>query len=144
MSLCIRLRDPVRLLAGHGDAKPFLGVDEVVVVVVAEVDLYPVDPAGEPAGRWGVVGGDGGAGLVADVGGLVGGEDHRLGDLHAAGADVVSVVVQGDVASLGQSAAVVGELHPHLVGAFGDRRLGLGGELVDAEDVVDELGPCRP
>ena len=28
-----------------------LGVDEVVVVVVAEVDLHPVDLAGEPAGR---------------------------------------------------------------------------------------------
>src|SRR6187401_1605506 len=123
-----------RLLAGHGDAKPFLGVDEVVVVVVAKIDLYPGDPAGELTGRWGVVGGDGGSGLVTDVGGLIRGEDHRLGDLYAAGGDVVAVVVQSDVASLGQSPAVVRELHPHLVGAFGDRRLGLRGELVDAKD----------
>ena len=35
----------------------------------------------------GVVGRDGRAGLVADVGRLVGGEDHRLGRLDAAGAD---------------------------------------------------------
>ena len=56
----------------------------------------------------------------------------------------VAVVVQGDVAALGQPAAVVGELHAHLVGAGRDRAVGLGRELVDAEDVVDELGPCRP
>jgi hypothetical protein len=46
----------------------FLGVDVVVVVVVAEVDLHPVDGAGEAAGSRVVVGGDSGAGLVADVG----------------------------------------------------------------------------
>ena len=34
----------------------------------------------------------------------------------------VAVVVQGDVAALGQAAAVVGELHPHLVRAGRDRR----------------------
>ena len=75
------------LLPGHGDAEAFVGVDEVVVVVVAEVDLDPVDLAGEPAGGGGVVGRDGGAGLVADVGRLVGREDHRLGGPNAAGAD---------------------------------------------------------
>ena len=62
-------------------------VDEVVVVVVADVDLHPVDLAGELAAVGAVVGGDRGAGLVADVGGLVRGEDHRLGGLHPAGAD---------------------------------------------------------
>ena len=30
------------LLPGHGDAEAFFGVDEVVVVVGAEVDLDPV------------------------------------------------------------------------------------------------------
>ena len=67
--------------------------------------------------RGGVVGGDGGAGLVADVGRLVGGEDHRLGGLDPAGADCGAVVVEGDVAALGEPAAVVGELHAHLVRA---------------------------
>src|SRR4051794_40986487 len=45
-----------RLLLGHGDAQSLVGVDEVVVVVVAEVELHPVDLAGEPAGPRGVVG----------------------------------------------------------------------------------------
>ena len=40
------------LLPGHRDPEPFVRVDEVVVVVVAEVDLHPVDPAGEAARRW--------------------------------------------------------------------------------------------
>ena len=77
----------VWLLPGHGDAEAFVGVDEVVVVVGAEVELDPVDLAGEPAVLGGVVGGDGGAGLVADVGRLVGGEDHRLGVLDPARPD---------------------------------------------------------
>ena len=46
---------------------------------VADVDLDPVDLAGEAAGLGRVVGGHGGARLVADVGRLVGREDHRLG-----------------------------------------------------------------
>ena len=102
-------------LAGHGDPHPLLGVDEVVVVVVAEVELDPGDLAGEPARVSGVVGRDRGAGLVADVGRLVGREDHRLGELDATGAHGCAVVVQRDAATLGQAAAVVGELHPQLV-----------------------------
>ena len=43
-------RWPGRLLAGHGDAEALVGVDEVVVVVVAEVDLDPADLPGEAAG----------------------------------------------------------------------------------------------
>ena len=46
---------PPGLLPGHGDAQPLVGVDEVVVVVVAEVDLHPVDLAGEAAAVRGVV-----------------------------------------------------------------------------------------
>jgi hypothetical protein len=60
------------LLPDHGDAEAFLGVDEVVVVVTAEVELDPVDLAGEPAAAGAVVGSDGGSRLVADVGRLVG------------------------------------------------------------------------
>ena len=43
-------------LPGHCDAHAFLGVDEVVVIVAAEVDLHPVDLSGEPAALGGVVG----------------------------------------------------------------------------------------
>src|SRR6476469_665684 len=130
----------MRLLAGHGDAEAFVGVDVVVVVVGAEVDLDPVDLAGESAGFGGVVGADGCAGFVADVGGFVAGEDHWLGGGDAAGADGVAVVVEGDVAAFGEAAAVVGELHADLVGAGGDRFGGFGGELLDPEHVVHELG----
>src|SRR5450432_399877 len=38
------------LLPGHGDADEFLRLDQVVVVVVAEVDLHEVDLAVELAG----------------------------------------------------------------------------------------------
>ena len=48
-------------LPRHGDPEPFLGVDEVVVVVDADVELHPVDLACESAGVGGVVGRDGGA-----------------------------------------------------------------------------------
>src|SRR4029453_7726262 len=128
------------LFPGHSDAEAFVGVDEVVVIIFAEIDLHPVDLAGEPAAVHGVVGGNGGAGFVADIRCLVGGEDHRLGGSDAAGPDSCAVVVQGNVAALGQPAAVVGELHPHLVCAVRDRLVGLGGELLDAKHVVDELG----
>jgi hypothetical protein len=64
----------VGLLPCHGDAEAFIGVDEVIVIVVAEVDLDPVDLGDEPAAPRGVVGGDGRAGFVADVGRLVPGE----------------------------------------------------------------------
>ena len=37
------------LLPGHGDAEPLIRVNEVVVVVDAQVDLNPVDLAGETA-----------------------------------------------------------------------------------------------
>jgi hypothetical protein len=50
---------------GHGDAEAFLAIDEVVVVVLADVDLDPADLAGEPTALCGVVGSDAGAGLVA-------------------------------------------------------------------------------
>ena len=41
-----RVRD-LLLLASHGDPPAFFGGDEVVVVVGADVELHPVDRAGE-------------------------------------------------------------------------------------------------
>src|SRR6476659_5845774 len=35
------------LLVGHGDLEPVLCLDEMVVAVAADIDLYPVDLAGE-------------------------------------------------------------------------------------------------
>src|SRR6478609_3586975 len=43
-----RSRGCLTLLACHRQVESFLGGDEVVVVVVADIDLHPVDFAGEP------------------------------------------------------------------------------------------------
>jgi hypothetical protein len=63
-----------------------------------------------------------------------------LGALDTALAHVLSVVEQRDAPALGQSAAVVCELHAHLVRSrrYGARRL--GGMDLDAAHVVRELG----
>jgi hypothetical protein len=60
------------LLSGHGNAEALLGVDEVVEIIVAKINLHPVDLASEPAAMCVVVGRNGGARLVSDVGSLVG------------------------------------------------------------------------
>ena len=52
--------------------------------------------AGELVVAGGVVGADAGAGVAADVGGLVTGEHHRNGRVDATVADLVAVDVQGD------------------------------------------------
>jgi hypothetical protein len=59
------------LLTGHRDVPPLFGRDEVVVVVVAGVELDPVDGAGELALVRCVVVADGRSGVRADVAGLV-------------------------------------------------------------------------
>ena len=58
---------------------------------------------------------------------------------HAALAHFLAVVVERHVAALGQPAAVIGELHAHLVLALRNRFRGLGREFVDAQHVVGEL-----
>ena len=63
----------------------------------------------------GVVVADAGAGVAADVGGLVTGEDHGDGGVEPTLADLVAVDVEGDGRAFGETAAVVGELHTHLV-----------------------------
>ena len=62
--------------------------------------------------------------------------------LDAALADRLAVVVQGDVAALGQTAAVVGEFHPDLVLAGGDGLVGGDDVVLDAEEVVAVLQPA--
>src|SRR3954471_16177657 len=126
------------LLAGHCDAESFLRTDEVVGVfcVLAEVDLHPVDSAGEDAGLAVVVVADRGGGVSSDVGGLVRGEDQRHGCLDAAFTGLVAVEVERDGAALCGAAAVVGELHPHLVRSGRDRGVGLDLEALQAEQVV--------
>jgi hypothetical protein len=97
------------LLPGHGDADEFLRVDQVVVVVFAEVDLHEVDLAIELAGTAGVVGADGHAEVFADVSSFVGGEDQGLGGIDSSFAGLLAVVVERDVAAPAEATAVVGD-----------------------------------
>src|SRR3954451_9018239 len=62
-----------RSLSGHCDPESLIGRDQVVGVVrvFAEVDLDPVDRAGEDAAFALVVVADRGRGVLSDVGGLI-------------------------------------------------------------------------
>ena len=127
------------LLPRHGDLQPLLRADKVIMVVLAEVDLHPVDLAGEGTGLAVVVGRDRRAALAADVCRLVGGKYHGDGLLNASFAHLPAVVVERDLAALGQAAAVVGKLHPHLVLARWDCLACLHREGLETEEVVSEL-----
>ena len=97
------------------------GDDQVVVVVLLQVDLDPVHLAAELVAARAVVRRHRRAVLLADVAGLVAREGHRHGLLDAALADRLAVHEERHAAALGQAAAVVLELHPHLVLAGRDR-----------------------
>src|SRR5215217_5409515 len=83
-----------RLLECHRDAEALLVADQVVVVVGAGVELDPSDGAVEVPVLAGVVLADGGAGVVADVAGLVAGVEHRDGRGDLALADLAAVDVE--------------------------------------------------
>ena len=76
------------------------------------------------------------AGVAADVARLVGGVDHRDGRLGAPVAALGAVDVERDVPALGQAAAVVGELHAHLMRAGRNRRVAVDLEALQPEQVV--------
>jgi hypothetical protein len=86
---------PSVLLNRHGDGQAFLGRDEVIEIlgVLVDVDFDPVHLAAELLARRIVVG-DWRTEFVADVTGLVGGKDERLGLLHATFAGLLAVHVQ--------------------------------------------------
>src|SRR4051794_17311063 len=128
----------VSLLTRHRDAQAFLGGDQVVGVlcVLAEIDLHPVDRAGEDAALAVVVVADRGCGVSSDVGGLVRGEDQRHGCLDAALTSLAAVEVERHGAALGGAAAVVGKLHAHLVRSGRNHRAGLDLEALQGEQVV--------
>src|SRR3954468_1840112 len=92
----------VSLLARHRDAQALLGHDQVVGVfcVLAEIDLHPVDRAGEDAALAVVVVADRGRGVSSDVRGLVRGEDQRHGRIDASLTGLVAVEVERDGAAL--------------------------------------------
>src|SRR5271163_3642396 len=101
----------------HSDAQPLFRRDEMIEIlrILAGVDLDPVHLAAELVAPRPVVRAGGRARLKANVTGLVGGEDHRLGLLYAALADCLAIHVQRDHASLGEPATVVLKFHSYLV-----------------------------
>src|SRR4051795_6652576 len=129
----------LRLLDRGRDADALLRGDQVVVVVEAGVELYPAHAAVEAARAAGVVVTDGRAGVIAHVAGLVAGVDHRHRALDTALANHRAVDVERDGAALAEPSAVVGELHPHLVGADRHGRLGLDVEASQSGEVVAVL-----
>jgi hypothetical protein len=104
------------------------------MVVVAEVDLSPVDRAGEAPVRPLVVLEDGHACVETDVQPFVEGEVQRVGALDRAAAGPLAVDVERDVAAAADASARVGELGADLVGA---RRYGrVGGDRRSEQSAV--------
>src|SRR5580693_7716899 len=85
---------PEDSLPGHRDAKALLGRDQVIVILLLQVDLNPVDLAVELVVLRVVIGGDRRSGSLADVAGLIGREQHRHGLLHSALADLFAVHIE--------------------------------------------------
>ncbi len=86
-------RAALGLLHGGGDAQALLSADQVVIVVEADVELYPVHLAGEAAVLARVVLAYRGARVIAHVARLVAGVNHRNGRLDAAFPGLVAVDV---------------------------------------------------
>ena len=114
-----------------------VGVDHVAVVVLAGGELDPFCLAGELGVVRRGVREHPGAELVADLGHFGRGEEHRLGERDLSFAGLLSVVVEGDRAALGEAAAVVGEFGTGLVLSGRDGAFGAGQEHVDANKPRD-------
>src|SRR6185369_5852635 len=90
----------------------------------------------------GVVVADGRGRVRTDVARLVGREDQRNRSFDAALAGLGAVDEERDRAALAEAAAVVVELHAHLMGAGRNRGVALDVELSKAEKVVGVLRPA--
>src|SRR5262249_50246326 len=127
-----------RLLERHREVDAIFGLDQMVVVVPeADVDLEPVDLAGELASR--VVGGHRRAVLVPEIERLVGREQERLRLRDVPATRGLTVDEETDRPTLAQTAAVVRELDSHLVHADRNRGRRLDVVLPKTEEVVTEL-----
>lgn len=128
-----------RLLDGHGDAESFLRGYEVVGVlgIVTEVDLNPPHST-RIAGvsRRSEVVGDRCGGVVAHVGGLVGGEQHRLSAFYPTFADGLTVDVESDCPSFADTTPVVVELGSDLMLAGIEGCVPIHLETLGTEQVV--------
>src|SRR5690349_21538022 len=107
-----------------------------VFSVLAEIDLHPVDRTGKDAAVAVVVVANRGGGVPSAVGGLIRGEDQRYRCLDATLTGLVAIKVERHRAPLCGAAAVVGELHAHLMGSMRDRRVGVDLEALQPEQVV--------
>ena len=119
-------------------SQTFLRDDEVVKVLrrLVDVELHPADPPGERVAPGAVVIAHWGGAVCSDVRRLVRREHHGHRPIDATLAHLATVEVEGDGAALGEAPAVVRELHPDLVLTRRDRRLTVGLEPLQAEQVV--------
>src|ERR1700742_2456844 len=86
-----------------------------------------------------VVRGYGRPGVRPRVTGFVCGESHRLRLLDSSCADGLPVAIEGDGTPFAETAAVVTELHPHLMIAGRDGLIGGDEVVLDSEEVVAVL-----
>src|SRR5512133_1137999 len=99
------------LLPRHCDLKTLVGRDQVVMIVLLQVNLDPVDRATELVAARAVIRRYGRAALLADIARFTTREHHRDGHVDAAFAIFHAVHEERDGAPLGQPATVVLELH---------------------------------
>jgi len=62
-----------------------------------------------------------------------------MGAFNAAFTDLLAVIINGNLATLGQAAAIVGKLHSHLVLTGWNCLASLRGESLETEEVIGEL-----
>src|SRR5215470_6575 len=126
------------LLARHRDPQPLLRADQVVDVGRGgvDVDLDPLDPAGERAVPRAVIVADWRGAVAADIRRLVHREQKGLRSLEPTLPDLAPVEVQRHHPALPQPATVVAELHPHLMLARPDRLPARHLHTLQAEQVV--------
>jgi hypothetical protein len=108
-------------LPHHGGWVAVFWGEEVVAVFDAEVELDPADGARE--GASGFVVGDSESGVCSNVHAVVSREDEWLCSVYSSLADSFAIDVEGDIATLGESLAVVCELDADLVLTCGCRGL---------------------
>src|ERR1700731_808945 len=93
----------------------------MILIIRPQIELDPVNFAAESVAAWAVIRRDRRTFILADVAGLIAGVDHRDRHVQAAFAVFLAVHVQRDGTPFGQAAAVILELHAHLVFASGNR-----------------------
>ena len=91
-----------------------------VLGILTEIDLDPLHPSGEMDLLWAEVIGDRGGRICADIGGLVGGEQHGHCGGDPAFPDLSAIHEDHHVSAFAQAPTVIVELDPDLMDRLAD------------------------